>query len=218
MENLENSYRSYSLSGQMAIFETEHLCRWVPTMRPPLVAELAWARCFALKVDKPRRPSFGISLSPNRASVVMGWRQDDKTIALKEVFDVAVDEDGLDDLGTDAMAMARRMGVPTVGYDDLTDRAFARHFAKKAKAVIGKDFVNASMAFVGAVERNEIRWVDGEHITQDLKSTSRKDNDETGTFYAVRSKEDLPVTAALAAIRAYWLASGNLLNGRPKVY
>ena len=219
LRDLEQDYRASKLAGNLAGFETEALCRKVLTMRQRLVDEFGWMRGRALKVGNPRRPMLGISMDPDgtRASVVMAWR-DDKTIALQELFDVKVDEEGLDDLGVDAMKMARRLGAVTVGFDDRTDRAFARHFKTKAKSIIGKDFDQATVAFVQAVERNEIRWVEGEHITEDLKSTSRKDNDETGTYHAVKSQDDVPITAALAAIRAYWLASVSSPTGSLQVY
>lgn len=219
LRDLEQDYVAAKLAGNMAGFETEALCRWVPSMRPRLVDEFGWMRGRTLKVAKPRRPSFGISLDPDgtRASVVMAWRQDDRTIALQEMFDVKVNEDGLDDLGAEAMRTARKMGAGSVGYDDRTDRAFARHFKTRAKSIIGKDFDQATVAFVQAIERNEIRWVEGSHITADLTMTSRKDNDETGTYHAVKSKDDVPITAALAAIRAFWLASSVIQTGSLQV-
>ena len=39
---LEDSYRSYRLSGEMGIFETEHLCRWVHTVLPPIIRSETW--------------------------------------------------------------------------------------------------------------------------------------------------------------------------------
>ncbi len=220
MTNLENSFRSYVLSGQSAIFETEHLCRWVPTMRPRLVDDFAWMRCRTSNLDPVIRPSIGISMDPagTRASVVMAWRQADKSIALRELFDVAVDETGVRQLGEDALKMTRKWGWVTVGYDDLTDRDLARHWKKKAKAIIGKDFVNATDAFVRAVERGDVHWVEAAHITDDLAMTSRKDNTESGTFHAVKSRENVPITASLAAIRAFWLASASVPSGPLRVY
>lgn len=211
LRELEQDYRAAVLSGNLAGFETEALCRQVPTMRPRLVDEFAWTRAKGIGEPKPTRPCFGISMDPDgtRASVVMAWRIDDKTFGLKELFDVKVNEDGLDELGADAFNTSRRLNAVSVGFDNRTDKAFARHFKTKAKSIIGKDFDQASVAFVQALERSEIRWFDGEHITEDLKSTSRKDNAETGTYHAVKSKDDVPITAALAAIRAFWLASGS---------
>ena len=218
-KNLEDNYRSYRLSGQMAIFETEHLCRSVPTMRPRLVDDFAWMRCRTGSVGAVRRPSLGISMDPSgtRASVVMAWR-DDKTIALRELFDVPGEPIDTDALGEDALKVARRVGASLVGYDDATDRDLARHFKKKAKSIIGKDFANATEAFVRGVNAGTIRWVEADHVTADLASTSRKDNDETGTYHAVKSRDDVPITAALAAIRAVWLASASSPPGHLRLY
>ena len=217
---LERAHRSAILSGQMAIFETEHLCRWVPTMRPRLIDEVSWMRCKSIKVSAPTRAYLGISMDPSgtRASIVMAWRQPDKTIALRELFDVPGEPIDTDALGEDAVKVARKHGAIQVGYDDWTDRDLARHFKGRAKSIIGKDFANASEAFVRAVSSGQVRYTDAVHITEDLKSTSRKENDEMGTFHAVRSRDDVSVTASLAAIRAFWLASGSTPTGSLKVY
>jgi hypothetical protein len=223
LRDLERDYLAATLAGNMAGFETEALCRHVPTMRPRLVDDFAWKRAQALKVAPVRRPSFGISYAPEgRASVVMAWREDAQHVALRELFDVEVDETGIVELGADALKQARRLGAASVGYDDATDRDLARQFTgsfvKRTKPVIGKDFQNATEAFVRGIESGTLRWVDGDHITADLAMTSRKDNDETGTYHAVRSKDDVPITAALAAIRAYWLASVSSPTGSLRIY
>jgi hypothetical protein len=214
LRELEQDYRAALLSGNLAGFETEALCRKVPTMRPRLVDDFAWQAAYALRIGRPYRPSFGLGYDPTvgRASIVMAWWEEDgRHIALREVFDVAVDEMGITDLGVDALKAARRFGVRAVGYDDATDRDLARQFsgtfAKRQKKIIGKDFANATEAFVRGVDTGQLRWYDCEHVTADLASTSRKENTETGAYHAVRSKEDVPITAALAAIRAYWLAT-----------
>ena len=48
----------------------------------------------------------------------------------------------------------------------------------------------------------------GEQVTADLLWTAKKEHDETGVFQAVRAKDDRPITASLAAIRAVGLAAG----------
>jgi phage terminase large subunit-like protein len=52
-----------------ASFETEHLCRWVETMMPSLVADAAWAKC-AGYVENPVRPMLGINIDPSGSSGV----------------------------------------------------------------------------------------------------------------------------------------------------
>ena len=156
--------------------------------------------------------------SGTRASVVMAWRQPDRTVALQELFDVPGEPIDADALGEDAMKVARAKGAQSVGYDDATDRDLARHFLKRSKSIIGKDFQNATEAFVRAVKAGDVQWVHADHITADLAMTSKKENDETGTFHAVKSRDDVPITAALAAIRAFWLASAKSPPGSLKVY
>jgi hypothetical protein len=218
-KNLEDNYRTYVLSGQSAIFETEHLCRWVPTMRPRLVDDFAWMRCRTGSLGAVRRPSLGISMDPSgtRASVVAAWRQEDGSIALRELFDVPGEPIDTDALGEDALKVSRRLGTTLVGYDDATDRDLARHWKKRAKNITGRDFANATEKFVRGVEGGTIRWTEAEHITADLASVSRKDNSENQTYHAVKSRDDTSVTAALAAIRAVWLVPTSS-PGHLKVY
>jgi hypothetical protein len=177
LRDIEKAYRKAKLGGNMAGFETEVLCRKVPTMRPRLVDDFAWQRAHALKLAPPRRPAFGIAYAPEgRASVVMAWREDAEHVALRELFDVAVDETGIVALGADAVKMARRLGAVAVGYDDATDRDLARQFtaakgsrlAKATKPVIGQDFQNATAAFVRGLESGHTGGQVLESILADL--------------------------------------------------
>jgi hypothetical protein len=59
--------------------------------------------------------------------------------------------------------------------------------------------------------------VDADVVGEDLTWTARKENDETGSYAAVRANDDRPITAALAAIRAVWLATG-LRPAAPRIY
>jgi hypothetical protein len=61
---------------------------------------------------------------------------------------------------------------------------------------------------VNLVTAKRIRWQDGDGIGADLLNTARRAHDETGHFEAVRMTDDRPIPAALASIRAVWLASG----------
>jgi len=81
-------------------------------------------------------------------------------------------------------------------------------YLRKTKAVSGREHANASARFVNAVTGGTLHWTDADAVTDDLTWTSRKPHDESGSFQAVRADDDRPITAALAAIRAVWLASG----------
>ena len=100
-----------------------------------------------------------------------------------------------------------RLGVPMVGFDPLTDVALSKHF-RKSLAISGPKYANATDHFVTIVKANRLRWDDAAQIADDLVWTARKENDESGSYQAVRANDDRPITAALAAIRAVWLASG----------
>jgi hypothetical protein len=212
-ETLVDDYRTAKLEGTLAIFETEHLCRWVKTMRERLVDEAAWMACAVDELDKPRRPQMAVSVAPDhkRASVALAWQQDDGTTALRLLYEVRVDEDGIDAFGNDLRRETPKHGVVKVGYDPLTDAGLAKHF-RKAEKIGGTMFAQASAHFVTEVSAGRIRWHDADVVTEDLVWTARKALDE-GRFEAVRADDKRPITAALAAIRAVWLASGP----RPRV-
>ncbi len=81
----------------------------------------------------------------------------------------------------------------------------------------GGEFANATSNFVDHIRAGKLRWSNGTAIGEDLAWTSRKENDEVGSYQAVRANDDRPIPAALAAIRAVWLASGSP-RGSLRVY
>jgi len=80
----------------------------------------------------------------------------------------------------------------------------------------GAEWANASERFVRGVEGGWLRHSGSEQISDDLAFTVRKSR-EDGTFIAVKAIEERPITAALAAVRAVWLAS-NPKDKRPRVF
>ena len=198
-------------------FETEHLCRWVATTRERLVDEYAWNLCAVDTLPQPRRPFMGVAMDPSgtRASAAVAWQQDDGKVALRLVFDVTGSPIDTKRLGDDMRTLAGKLGVREVGFDPLTDAELAKFF-KKATPISGQKYANASARFVTAVSADMVRHTDAASVTDDLTWTARKPHDESGSYQAVRAKDDRPITASLAAIRAVWLASGPQ-PVRPKV-
>jgi len=210
LRTLESDYRKHSLSGNLSIFETEHLCRWVATMRERLVDEFAWKLCRAeAELTPPRRPFMAVSMAPSgtRASAAIAWQQPDLTMALRLLYDVTGDPINADALGEDLKRTASRLGVGMVGFDPLTDAGLAKFF-RKSQAISGPKFSNATDTFATMVQAHQLRWDDAAQIGDDLVWTAKKQNEESGSYQAVRANDDRPITAALAAIRAVWLASG----------
>jgi phage terminase large subunit-like protein len=188
-------------------FETEHLCRWVVTMKPKVVDTEKWDRLEAVLED-PLRPAMAISLDAgqSRASAVIAWRQTDGRIAVRLQADVTGEPVDVDELGAQLRDLAIRAGVREVAYDSLTDDALAKYF-KKAKPMTGRAFGNACSTFVAAVNARQIAWSDADAVGVDLGWAARKATAE-GAWVAVKANEDRPITAVLAAIRAVQLASG----------
>ncbi len=189
-------------------FETEHLCRWVISSRELFVDPEAWRLCEA-ELGEPRRAYMGLSMDPDgkRASAALAWRLADNRIALRSLLEGTGDSIVTDDLGPELRQLAAKNHVVGVGYgpDELE---LAKFLPKSQKIGEGAEFAGASGRLVMLVQSHQLRHDDADAVTDDLDWTSRKTHDETGRFIAVRADDERPITAALAAIRAVWLASG----------
>jgi hypothetical protein len=141
-----------------------------------------------------------------RATIVRAWRQKDDTIALQLAAQVSGEPFSVDGFGEELRKLA--IGATGVAFDPLTDKALVRFVRKpKPEPVSGGLFSNASAQFTNLVNAGLIRWRDADAVTDDLGWTARKDEGDEGAYQAVRSDDEHPITAALAAIRAVWLAS-----------
>jgi hypothetical protein len=154
--------------------------------------------------------------SGTRASAVIAWQQSDASIGCRVLADVYGQPIDTDRLGTDLRQVAAKAGATVVAFDDWTDKELAKYFPT-TKAIIGKDYANASENFARVVDAGRLRWDDADQITDDLTWAARKPHEMSGAWMAVKAKEDRPITAVFAAIRAVWLASGPKPPS-PKVY
>jgi hypothetical protein len=203
---LRSFYDRYREAGELAVFETEHLCRWVKSMLPRLVTDVAWQSAREA-LEAPRNPAMGVSVHPGgrRASAVISWPQGAGSIGVSVIADVTGDPIDLNRLAADLVPMARDLGVTQVGFDSWTDQHLARHF-QNAEAIIGPAFANASERFVRNVETGALHWDRADAISEQLPYASRKQT--TGTAWAAHPTDpNRPITAVLAAIRAAWLAA-----------
>ena len=217
LRDLEKDYVAAKLAGNMAGFETEALCRWVKTMRPALVTPDEWNACEATgRVPKGAKVHYAVSMDPDgaRASAASAWLGPDDVCYLSVVDDVTGNPIDTAAIGTALRPVA---GPRKVAFDPMTDAELAKHF-RVTKAVSGREFANATSNFVTLVKSRRLRWVDSHVVGDDLSWTARKENDETGSFQAVRANDDRPITAALAAIRAVWMATGLRTASTLRVY
>lgn len=207
LETMERFYTSSRLSRSMARFETEHLCRWVNTLREPLVDITKWNSGEVDNLQAAKRSFMAVSMDPAgaRAAAAIAWQEDDH-IALRLLFDVTGDPINPDKLGKEIRDKAREIGVAMTGFDPLTDAQLARYLPR-AEPIAGQKYANASARFVERVEGGKLQWTDCAGVGADLTYTARKPHDESGSFQAVRADDERPITAVLAAIRAVWLAS-----------
>lgn len=203
---LRRLFEKYRDAGELSVFETEHLCRWVKSMQPPLVLQQSWQMARAA-LEQPLRPALGVSVHPNgrRASAALSWAQSDGSIGVRLEADVTGDPIDLTRLAADLSERARSLGVTAVGFDNWTDQHLARHFAE-AESINGQAFANASERFVRAIETGQLHWQHADAISEQLPYVSRKAT-QGNSFMAEPTDPNRPVTAVLAAIRAVWLAS-----------
>jgi hypothetical protein len=215
-ERLVTAHRAARLDGTMAGFETEYLCRSVPSMRETLVDLEQWQACEGV-VSAPTKVFMGVSLNPEgtRASAYLAWQQGDETM-LRKLEEGIGNPINVEKLGRDLRVKARQNHVTEVGFDPLTDAVLAKYFGR-TKPITGQQYANASARFVTLVEGGRLGWSDCGAVTNDLTWTARKEHDESGSFQAVRANDDIPITAALAAIRAVWLASEPPFKRKPRV-
>jgi hypothetical protein len=206
---LEKVFTKHTLANTLATFETENLCRWQDTLREPLVRPGYWVACESAIVIEPRRPFMAVSMDPagKRAAAAIAWNRPDDKIGLRLLFDVTGDPiRNFDRLGKEMSDMAKSLNVSTVGFDPLTDAVLAKYF-RQTKKIVGAEFANATAQFVSAVDAKAIQWDHAAVVGDDLTWTARKQHDDSGSFQAVRADDNRSIPAALASIRAVWLAS-----------
>lgn len=213
--------RRFRTTRPAASFETEHLCRWVQTMLPGFLPAELWERQHAgrgttPRLEAPNRAMMGVALdaSGKRGSVCLAWMQTDGTIALRLTDDITADTTiDVDKLGKDLRQAKVRVHARDVGYDPETEGELAKYLSG-AKPVIGRAFTSACLSFVQAAQAGRLRWEDETGaLSSDLAWTARKIDADDGTFAAVKARQDRPITAMLAAIRAVSLATGNRMAG-----
>ncbi len=213
VDNLALDYQTLKARGALPIFETENLCRWVTTVRDRLVDDNAWTAC-AGPLGSPIRPSIGIALDPDgkRASIALAWMRPDRKVALQLVENVAGDPVDTDSVGELLKLLALRHNAK-VGYE-LEDSQLMKYVKKEKGIAFGGGKAKAASAeFARLVSAGGLVWANCDPVTDDLTWTARK-QDHDGTYEAVRAKDDHPIPAALAAIRAVYMASLPQSEGR----
>lgn len=193
--------RDFAETMDPAIFETEHLCRWVTTTHPILVAEGKWAELRA-NLSTPVRSVFGIKIDAHRrrASAVAAWQLPDGYIGVRPVIDVTGEPVSAQKFAEVVKEEQKSYRAFLVAYDPWTDGDAAKLF-QKTKGINGRDYAGASVAFANLVATGKIQWDGDDVIGPDLPWTIQKAAGDR-SFMAIPAQEDHPVTAVEAAIRA----------------
>lgn len=214
---LQRMYDQYVPNGRGSIFETEHLCRQVRSERPALVPVAAWDSGHGA-LPSPVRPVMGLGADPEgrRVSAAVAWASEG-LVYLHLLTDVDGYPVDLAAVAEQTIRAARAIRVREVVFDPWADRDFARYFKDMPaiKKIDGADWEAACERFVRTVESGRIRHDDDGTILRDIMNTVRRET--THGWVAVRSSDEIAVTASLAAIRAVWLAT-KPNPGPPRVY
>lgn len=204
LPNLEAAYIAHVSAGTIAIFETENLCRSVPTLMPRIIPDAVWSSAHG-PLTEPLRPAMGVKVDPEgrRASAVIAWQRDGRLYVRSLAEDLMAPLD-VDAFAKELLPLTRKFGVTDIGYDPWTDRDLARHLPN-ARAVNGADYASAGERFVRAIEGGQLHHDDDGTIGGDLAYTVRRE--APNGWYATRADPERPTTSSEAAIRAVWLAS-----------
>jgi hypothetical protein len=208
---LEREFVGYRAKGEDHIFETEHLCRWITTNKPRLVADVAWHNARVDQLPAPVRPAMGLAVDAagRRVSAAVAW-MDEGLINVHLLADLSGYPIDLDAVVADSgdepglLKLSRQLRIRDIGFDPWTDRELARHF-KDARQIAGAEYRAASERFVRAIEAGQLRHDDHGELTADIAYTVRQET--THGWIAVPASSDRPTTATIAAIRAVWLAT-----------
>lgn len=202
-QTLETAFLSRSAS----VFKTEHLCQWVTSMSSAVVTEFTWrTQCVVTGLEPPKRPGLGVALDPSgtRMSAFLGWQQADGSIAVQPVLEIEGMVD-VDAVGKQLRQLAMKNRARMTAYSGSTDVALSQYLSH-TKPVDGRLHAQASASFATLAESGRLKVISSELLDNDLRYTVRRDHND-GAWSAVRADEKRPITSALAAIRAAWLAA-----------
>lgn len=194
-------------------FDAEHLCRWVTTAEQLLVEADQWERCTVDELPPGTRPALGVAVDPEtgRVSAVVAWMTPTGDVAV----DLAAEADSsdLETLAAKIVTRARDVGVTVVGFNPWTDQDLIRHINHKmsTKKITGQELSSAAALFADTVTRRRLAHVGNDTLTLDIGWLTRKTRPD-GTFTPQRRSR--PVTSALAAVTAVWLATNPTPNAR----
>jgi len=217
LDNLGDEYRAALLGGTMANFETEHLCRWVAAMDERLVRPADWAAQQFGEPGRPNRAVMAINMDPSgeRASAVIAWPDED--LIVLDVHDTVGSPIDASLLGPDLLNLANANRVSVTAFDPYTDADLVRYL-RKTKPVNGREYASASEKFVRLVAERRFRIHDPKGVLgKDLEWTTRK-TAPYGSFMAVKASDEHTSTAAIAAVRAAWLASAPVPTAPARIY
>lgn len=204
----EETLAEYASSMQPEIFDTEHLCRWVLSMKERLVRPEDWMAQEHGSLPRPARPVMAIKMdiTGQRAGAVVSWLMPDQRVGISVVADVTGNPIDVTRLGPELVKIAQKWRASTVAFDPYTDADLARHFRATQK-VVGRDYASASESFARRVASRQFVVDDPEGvIAADLAHTVRHNTDR-GTWIAVKADDGSSNSVAEAAVRATWLAS-----------
>ncbi len=219
LENLGGEYRGHVAGGSLDIWEREHLCRQTISMHESIVSSEQWAMQEFVTETAPVRPIMGIKMdiSGERASAVLAWQEEDGRVGVEVVADVEDYPIKTGELGPALQKIATQKRVSGIAFDPYTDTDLAQHL-RRAKALTGRDYANATEKFVRLVSGRQLKVHDeGAILAADVAATIPRSM-SGGAYVAIKASPEMTNTAAEAAIRAVWLASAPRPTGIARIY
>lgn len=216
-ENVEREYRANLLGRTMEVFEVEYLCRWQTSLDERLVRPEDWADQDFGPLGRPLRAYMAVKMDPlgARVSAVIAWAEGEHVCL--DVHDTTGSPIDVSLLGPDLLALANANRAAVTAFDPYTDADLARYL-RKPKPINGREYAAASEKFVRLVAERRLRVNDpGGVLAKDLEWTTRKPA-PYGSFMAVQASDEYTNTAAIAAVRAAWLASAPVSTAPARIH
>lgn len=223
LANLAAEYRANSLGGTMAIFETEHLCRWAASLRTRAISARVWAslRTGSPLQDVPGPYALGIGVAPGweRATLAVAAKRSDGRIGA-EIFRDLRDHVTPEQITAAVERFLLERPVQTIAFDATSGGAgeFERHAVLAGLAYDGLKpgaMVAATMDATELIMAGRLA-VDDPLLDFQVPSVVKRNIGQDGAFRFSRGQSLGPIDAIEAVVLAAHAI--NRLAAKPQIW